>query len=358
MSKRNVPPEITVIVSVYNVAHCVERCLSSLLAQTEGSFDLLVIDDGSTDESAERCRRMLAGRDRTRVLSLPHSGISAVRNYGLTQVQTEYVLFVDGDDYLAPDTVERLFRSVKTHSPDLVVFGFWYETEERRGDRGDRYPVAAKKGWYGNRLALENAFPDLWDAGVLYSICNKLFCTDLIRAHGLVLQERNFGEDFTFCREYLRWCGTCDVLGDCCYHYVSHSENSLSARFRADLFAIRVEEHMALIDYFSTVQCQRERAEEFLARRHIERVVGCIGNECDRRNPADRAQRRAHIRQMLDEPHTADCAKRARPRSVKMKLLVLPIRMKWSGLCFAMGCVMAECRAAFPKVFLWLKMHR
>lgn len=101
-----------------------------------------------------------------------------------------------------------------------------------------------------------------------------------------------------------------------------------------------------------------DRAEEYLDRRYIERLVGCVENECSSESKKTLRQRLKKIRQMLDDAYTLPCAKRARLTSLRMKLLVLPIRRKWYRLTLLSGYVMSVCRNRLPALFAWLKMNR
>lgn len=99
---------ISVVIPTYNVAGYLERTLDDLAAQTR-DFDLWVVDDQSSDDSAQIATDFAAGNTRFHTAVLPrHAGIGAARNYGLSQVTTEAVVFVDGDDWVSPDFIETL----------------------------------------------------------------------------------------------------------------------------------------------------------------------------------------------------------------------------------------------------------
>ena len=344
---------LTIVVPVYNVAPYVRACMDSIRKQTCQHFDLIVVDDGSTDESGTFCKKTTRQLHSASFFSRPHEGISAARNFAITKVKTEYVLFVDGDDYLETDTVERLMRLIETCKPDLAVYGFFYETEKKT-----RYPVSWPDTFYQSREEMERHFPEIWNAGLMYSVCNKLFLVDVIRRCGLFFEKRNFGEDFAFCREYLRYCTNMALLECCLYHYICQRPDSLSTAYRPDLFEIRVKEHQELLRYFQDIACDHAQAQEYLFRRHIERVVGCIENECSPKNRKSFAEKWRTIRQILYESDTVVCAGRARLYSWKMKIAVWVIRRKWVSASFFMGCVMSVCRRRLPGLFMRLKMHR
>lgn len=101
-------PEISVIVPMYNSASRLSETLRALRLQTMTSFEVLLCDDGSTDETAQICHPFLLHDSRFRLLSLPHSGVSAARNRGLEQARGRYIAFCDSDDLPDPDWLSAL----------------------------------------------------------------------------------------------------------------------------------------------------------------------------------------------------------------------------------------------------------
>ena len=101
-------PAVSIIVPVYNVKPYLEKCLSSIRFQTCRDFEVLLVDDGSTDGSADICRSYVALDSRFRLLEQANAGASAARNLGMTQTAGRYLQFVDGDDWLPTDSVEIL----------------------------------------------------------------------------------------------------------------------------------------------------------------------------------------------------------------------------------------------------------
>lgn len=349
---------ITIVVSVYNGATYIERCLKSILAQNKQDYRLIIIDDGSTDETYEMCGKIVKDLEHVRLVKVSHGGIGKVRNYGLALAETEYILFVDGDDYLSIDTVEILSSTISQNKTDLVVFGFWYETDTNDSHNSIRFPVSAKDKAYTSQQDIANNFVEIWDSGLMYSTVNKLFRVSKIREAGLTFENRVFGEDFKFCREYIFTCSSLLFVSRCCYHYICHQSGSLSTVYKPNLFDIRCKEHLDLTRYFESFQCYDDTAREFLARRHLERVVGCIENECSPYSKKLKREKKLSIGMILNDELTITTAKQARLKSIKMKILAFPIKLRWITITYWMGCVMSTCRFRFPQLFMWLKMHR
>lgn len=99
--------KVSVIIPVYNVEKYLESCLESIKSQTFTDYELILINDGSTDESVAIMRRYAKTDARIRIISQSNRGVSAARNLGLSVAEGEYVLFVDSDDTILPDALER-----------------------------------------------------------------------------------------------------------------------------------------------------------------------------------------------------------------------------------------------------------
>ncbi len=115
-------PLISVIVPVYNIIPYLPRCVESLRTQTYKNLEILLIDDGSTDETPALCDRLATEDERIRVFHKKNGGPSSARNFGLQQAGGEYVGFVDSDDYVDADMYERLYGAIeKTGMPVAQV---------------------------------------------------------------------------------------------------------------------------------------------------------------------------------------------------------------------------------------------
>ena len=112
---------VSIIVPVYNTAAYLPKCVQSVLAQTHSHFELLLIDDGSQDGSAELCRAMEESDPRVRFLSRDHQGVSAVRNAGLDEARGDYVFFLDSDDVIFPCLLEALVELCEATGASLAT---------------------------------------------------------------------------------------------------------------------------------------------------------------------------------------------------------------------------------------------
>ena len=120
-------PLVSVIVPVYNAESYINKCIRSLTAQTYTNIEIIAINDGSKDISGAILEELALQDSRIRYMSQPNQGVCVTRNNGIDMAQGEYLLFVDGDDYVDPDYVENMITTALQNDSDLVISGYKIE---------------------------------------------------------------------------------------------------------------------------------------------------------------------------------------------------------------------------------------
>lgn len=133
--------KISVIVPVYNVENYLDKCLTSLLAQTFTDYEIILVNDGSTDSSPEICQRYATKYpDRVTSYTKPNGGLSDARNYGMRYATGEYLMFLDSDDYVEPDTLKNMYALSENGTKKIVECNFfWDYQKETREDLAPEY---------------------------------------------------------------------------------------------------------------------------------------------------------------------------------------------------------------------------
>lgn len=125
-------PTVSVIIPVYKVERYLDACVASVTAQTYADLEILLVDDGSPDRCPDLCDAWAAKDPRVRVIHRENGGLSAARNSGIDAAKGDFLLFVDSDDLLEPDAVQRAVDAQRQHDADLVIFNLTYVDEENR----------------------------------------------------------------------------------------------------------------------------------------------------------------------------------------------------------------------------------
>ncbi len=117
-------PKVSIVVPVYNVKDYLEKCVDSILSQTQRDFELLLIDDGSKDGSGELCDALSEKDSRIRVIHQENRGLGGARNTGIEAASGQWLLLVDSDDWIEPDTLRKALQAGEKENAELVLFGF------------------------------------------------------------------------------------------------------------------------------------------------------------------------------------------------------------------------------------------
>ena len=206
---------ISVIVPVYNVARYLEKCILSIQRQTHQDLEIILSDDGSTDHSGDICDHFAALDSRIRVIHKMNGGLSDARNAGIEAASGAYYMFVDSDDFIAPDTVEKLYLAATEHDCEIAVCNI-VRTYDDGTTEPFYHPVDQLTVWAG-----QQRFETLKQP----SACNKLFRAELFK--DVRFPKGKFYED-TFVYHVLAYQARQIVLtGHDGYYYLSRRDSIL-----------------------------------------------------------------------------------------------------------------------------------
>lgn len=166
---------ISVIIPVYNVETYVKECIESVIQQTYKDLEVIIIDDGSTDNSGKICDQYAELDRRIMVIHQKNQGVSAARNKGLDIAKGDYIVFVDSDDYIENDMIERLYKALLESSSDLVICNYKEIYEDIKVEN-------EKKGPLKNEILLSyEAIEKLFESGSWYYVVpwNKIYRKEL-----------------------------------------------------------------------------------------------------------------------------------------------------------------------------------
>ncbi len=156
IDNRSDDAKISVIVPVYNVKDYLERCVNSLLAQTYPNTEILLIDDGSTDESGRICDRLMQTDSRIKVIHQNNMGLSGARNTGLDHATGDYVFFCDSDDYLHKNALRHMYDKLISDRADIVACGFSNVWDDHQNSGREEAVTCPNPGvWDGKHAVIE-----------------------------------------------------------------------------------------------------------------------------------------------------------------------------------------------------------
>lgn len=182
-------PLISFIVPIYNVERYLQKCVDSILAQSYSNIEVVLVDDGSTDESVAICDSYANRDKRVQVIHKENGGASSARNEGLSFAHGSYIAFIDSDDYVSPSMAEKLLDAISKTDSDLAMCNFAYTDE--LGNITESFSDDTKAGEYRTEELLRKVAAG-WTFGIL--VWNKLFKKELFDG-GLLFLEGRIAED-------------------------------------------------------------------------------------------------------------------------------------------------------------------
>ncbi len=234
-------PDYSIIVPVYKVEPYLRQCVDSILAQTYGDFELILVDDGSPDNCGAICDEYAAKDNRITVLHQENKGVTAARRAALDRARADYICFIDSDDYVSSDWLEQIEACAANGRPDIILFGYriiWDGGEKPTRD----VPPSVEPGFY-DRARLE---AELWPY-MLYDrrkrfysrllgngfLCTKVFRRRLLQEHFISDERIAVHEDVATSYECVYAADTLFSCPRCLYNY-RHLDTSASRRYRSD----------------------------------------------------------------------------------------------------------------------------
>ena len=209
-------PMVSIIVPIYNAEQYLRRCVDSILNQEYTDFELLLVNDGSTDASGDICEEYGDRDPRVIVIQKENTGVSDSRNRAIDRARGKYLQFLDSDDWITPDATRLFVRAAEEYGCDMVISDFYRVVGERLSTKGDieEEGVLTREEFAAHMM--EN--PADFYYGVLW---NKLYRRDIVEEHNLRMDtDINWCEDFMFNLEYIRYAKVFYALHAPIYYYV------------------------------------------------------------------------------------------------------------------------------------------
>lgn len=229
--------KVSIIVPIYNTEKYLRRCIESIINQTYRNIEVILINDGSTDGSANICDEFMLKDNRISVIHKKNSGVSFCRNRGIKLSIGDYLQFVDSDDYLDIDMTENLVKSIEANDADLVICG--YKRIEDLTNSQILRSFAVEERVLGLD-GFKQIYDGLYDSYYLNSPCNKLYRAKIIKDNGILFNTNmDLGEDLLFNVDVFKKSASFVISSSCPYNYVVYNtKDTLSSKFRTNHYEI------------------------------------------------------------------------------------------------------------------------
>lgn len=229
-------PKLSVIVPIYNSEKYLKECLDSLVNQTFKDIEIICVNDGSTDNSLEIVKHFAEKDSRIKVINQENKGQSAARNTGLKVANSNFITFIDSDDYIDLNTYEKVLNN--NIDTDIICFGikvFGNSHYQQRNSDDNYYKIK----YIGKQKITQEII-----LNTDVSVCNKIFRKEIVDKYGINFTEELYYEDAEFFFKYISCCQNAYFINKYFYHYRRLENSVMSETFNGTNRAV---DHLHII---------------------------------------------------------------------------------------------------------------
>ena len=228
---------ISIIVPVYNVEKYINKCVNSILNQTYKDLEIILVDDGSSDNCSEICDEFAKTDSRIKVVHKKNGGLMSARQAGLKEASGDYIGFVDGDDWIEPDMYQLFNDAVQKYHPDMVISEFFFDS----GKKVVKSNQNLVKPYFNKNEMINEIYPEMlykppyYNFGVFPCCWAKLFRKELLESCLFRVPEQiKIGEDSAFTYPCLVRANSVAFVDKSCYHYMNNA-GSITKSYDSDM---------------------------------------------------------------------------------------------------------------------------
>lgn len=348
--------KISVIMPVYKVEEYVGRAIESILAQTFKDFEFFAVNDGTPDNSGKICDEYALKDSRIKVIHKENGGAPSARNMAMDVATGKYFYFFDSDDWAEPTMLEDMYNLAEANNAQYVVTGYFIDTYYNDTEYLT-LDITHPDRVYKDKESFRREAHILFDKNLLYTPWNKLYLASYLKENDIKFPY-TFWDDFPFNLSVIRDVERVVVSSKQYYHFMRARAESETAKYMPQMYEKREKEHAWMLDLYAHWGVDNADSREFLARRYIERVIGCIENITNKKCELSKKEKKQAIKKIISDSKVAQSLKIVKPKSMMMRVVLLPVRLGSAGLTYAQSAFISKVKSSNTKLFATLKSRR
>lgn len=275
---------VSVVVPIYKVEEYLDRCIESIVNQSYSNLQIILVDDGSPDNCPQMCEDWKKRDSRIEVFHKENAGLGLARNSGMDLAKGEYVTFVDSDDYIALDTIEKLYSLAKKNDSDACYYGCVdvVDGEEHVKQPPEKLHFRGEEVQREFGMSLVGNLPE--DGNSIFagaSACYAFYKTSFLREYNIRFnseKEKYISEDLMFNVNVCTHAKRLDILPESLYYYVIRKSDSLRSSYRPERFEMMKIMHHALLERGEQFGDKKE-AELRTSKYFLQAAIVCVKME-------------------------------------------------------------------------------
>ncbi len=263
--------EVSIIVPAYNVEDYIEKCIDSILNQSYKNFELLIIDDGSSDNTADICKAYLKDK-RIKLICQKNSGVSNARNKGINMAKGKYIAFIDADDELAENYIEKMLKTLEATKSEMTCCSYSKDIEEMKNNNEQENYILSSAEFISQitKNNLEECY--IW---------NKLFIRDIIIKNNIFFEENIIiWEDMLFLLKYILKIKKISTLKSILYYYRTRENSAVNCNESIK----KIECKVKVLEEIMKLSIDNENFVKLVKRKYINNLINLLFKSLKEKN--------------------------------------------------------------------------
>lgn len=322
---------VSIVIPIYNVEKYIHRCVSSILEQTYSNLEIILVDDGSPDNCPQICDNYAMLDTRVKVIHKKNGGLSDARNAGLGQATGKYIVFIDSDDYVEVNMIEKALNVARTHNIDTVIWGYYADFVD---DHEKLIKTVLNVQSYNiyNKDQLSNIKINNDFIGLLGYAWNKMYRVDLLRNNNLQFTKGlSLVEDIVFNSTALSISEKIAFLEEPYSHYMQRPRVTLGTKFYDNYFDLKLKALYSVRALLVAWNQTNDNIDEIVASIGFRSLKSTIIMICSARN-LTYEEKIEKLNEVFNNPETREIIKTRNSLSIKDGLIRRLIQLKQSNL--------------------------
>lgn len=331
-------PKVSIVIPIYNVEKYLKRCVDSVLHQTLQNIEIILVDDGSPDKCPSICDQYKEKDSRIKVIHKKNGGLASARNAGLRIATGEYILFLDSDDWIEPETAEELVSIAEQYQVDFVRFRPMYAgwPNHKDGSLCDFGTESGmKEGVYLKDDIIREIYPRLFATpqltlGVIVAAWRSLYRREFLKNNNLLFDEEiRYSEDTIFSAKVVSVTNSFYYLDGPRYYHYFYNGNSITKSYKKDYW----ENNKKLISCFEEIFATYKQY-DFSKQLWLQKIYCVVQALGQKYAFSDLKEREQYCQSICQNEITIQAFKHIKSLRVPWKLYVfcLFIKLRWSKL--------------------------
>lgn len=322
--------KISILMPVYNGEKYIENTVDTILDQSFRDWELIIANDGSTDNSKSICEKLEKSDKRIKFIHKEKTGVSDTRNILLDNATGEYVGFVDCDDIIDKKMYKSLLSNIEKYESDLVVCGI---AEKKMKE--DTVISNIDRIYYPKKIIkiheMKDIFFEFGNSQLLNSLCNKLYKRDVIKIHNIRFDESiENGEDFLFNLEYMKYIKSIVFCKDTFYSYIRRGKDSITHKYTDDMYYKGLKIHKSVEEFLDYMGFLNEKNKKTLCENHLVGVFSAFLNLFHKDCKLNIKQKKEYINKIISRDYVKICADKRKGEKGIIGITSMLIRLRSS----------------------------